>query len=529
MFVINFFRRITYWLRTIMRPFAVIGKMVKRVRIPPWVKYFLEFLLVATVIIVLALLNWWLGIDRYLTGPRYLRRIWLGLIAALVYLAIRLFIFVIGQIPSAEADFPDIDDAVEEGLGALDDARINIRDVPLYLVVGLTPEAEEAFCSSTQVATDVNVRSRRFPVHWFGNEKGIWVTLPGVSALSQQVQLATNAPLEDDAHGDAHSETFAAPPSPAPSGDSGRFATMAGAGGQGGRFETFGAGSAGGGTFATLPGGRAAGQGAPRTAGADRPSVRRLSLDDKELASLRIEYFVKLLRQARYPVCPNNAVLLVLPYEWTTSPGLSMLSDTIKVDMLTLQETLGTKCLCLTVFSGIERSADFSEYVSRLDRAQVERRCGCSFPPLTDLAPRDAEASHTWLMQYFERQIFELYQRKLGDPGNGKLFRLLDRLRKSRSNFARLLNNAFPHEVGSPFYFGGVYFAGIGTVSGVNLPFFDGVLAKLQHDHDEVIGWTDETLAEDQRYRTGAKFVTAAVVCLTIVAALVFLWILSGL
>lgn len=504
-------------------PFQKLQSLfTKKVTITPAVRYGLEALLVLVVFGGMILLNIFFDVGRLIETPRgweSFRPIWLGALFLLIYLAIRLFIFILNQLPSPLEEFPDIDEAFEAGLDALAEARLDLCDTPLFLVVGMTPKAEDSCVHSPLIGKEIRVAGKNLPLHWYGDEKGIWLFTPGVSALTQQALLSAGGAL----------------PSIATAADTGTHGEMATldpgatlAPSDGGRFQTIGAGAqyqtlvpGGGSAFATL----GAAELAPAKSEGYRSPSRRLSLEEKELVERRIAYFVKRLRDERYPVCPINGVLLVLPYQWTTSPGLSQMADCAKVDMASLQTSLGTKALCMTVFDGIEESPEFAEYVQRLDKNQVERRCGCGFPALTNLNVADIDRAHHWIIEYFERQIFELFQKKLGDPGNGKMFRLLDILRKSKANFGRLLHHAFPDDVPEPFYFGGVYFASLAQIGKVHRPFLDGVLAKLLKEHDDVIGWNDQAITEDDGYRRLAYTAMFFIVALTIFNTLLFLWI----
>lgn len=236
-----------------------------------------------------------------------------------------------------------------------------------------------------------------------------------------------------------------------------------------------------------------------------------------------MHFFVRLLREERYPVCPANGILTAVPFYWTTSPGLSQLADTVKIDMHALQQSLGIKGLCLLTFTGIEQFSEFRAYIQRLDRDQVERRCGCGYPSLISPSTEDADRTHAWLVQYFERQVFELFQRKLGDNTNGELFRLLDRFRKSRQNVIRILKNAFPDDVDEPMYLGGVYFSSLSNAGEVHRPFFDGLLARMAREHDDTIGWNDAAIREDRAMLGLSKWILVAAAVFVIVDALLVL------
>ncbi|QDU61526.1 hypothetical protein Pan216_23870 [Planctomycetes bacterium Pan216] len=516
MFLVDLARRMLYAMRSILLPFKFFGKLVKKIKIPPWARYSLELTLVVVVVIGFALLNWALGLEKHLagSGPLVLRKVWLGILALLVYLAIRLFIFIIQQLPGKAQEFPDIDDAIDAGLEALHDARVDLRDSPVYLAIGLQPDQERGLLESPLVSNDVRVVDSDLPVHWMGGDRALWVSLPGVSALSHQVKVASRR----------GGRRATSPPPTAQDTNVGatqgssRFATMAGEG----RFATLGAIDTDEGTD---PG--ASDPVAPEPDKGYR-SAQRISADERELDRQRVEYFVERLRELRYPVCPVNGLMVALPFSWSSSPGLSQLADSAKLDMEVLEQGLGVKCFSIAVFTGIEESEDFTAYVERLAAKEVERRCGCSFPPLVEPERADFDSAHHWLLDYFERQVYKLFRDGLGHPSNGKLFRLLETLRKSRSNFVRILTNAFPQDVADPFYFGGVYFAGMGDVGSVSRPFIDGVIAKVHRESDDVIGWNQDAIARDQRYTRLSRTVIGVVVVLTILCALLILSMVLG-
>lgn len=467
--------------------------------LPSWMKYVLELFTVILLFAVLVLINWALGLQQALRGPTGLREIWLGLIGLLIYLALRLFFFILNQLPTSRAEFPDIQEAFAESLETLAEAGINFRDVPVFLVVGLDPESESDFEQSPLVGQAVRIKSRRFPLHIFGDAQGLWITIPGISALVQQRESPTEKPA-----------TVAVPDEPAvevdlpEDGDAAQFATIGAIGVSG---------------IAGL-------STAVRQAQAMGPRIPvRLSSQARELARRRLEYFMKLLRDARGGVCPLNAVLLMLPFDWIRSPEKCRLADAAGLDLSVIQRTAGVKCLLLTILTEIEASKEFTSYVQRLDKSELERRCGCGYPALTSYSPQDGPSLHRWLGDYFERQIYELYQRNLHDPENGILFRFLDQFRSWKNNFSRLMQYALPNE-GEPLYFGGIYFASLGKVGSATRPFFDGVLAKLRREHDDVVGWNDQAVHADRWYYNSTLMLMALIAALTVIDAVLIVLIL---
>lgn len=528
------FTTITFVVNTIVTPFRILGSWfnkLSKIKIPKWV---LQFLHLTLIIGVLALVVW-LHVYVFKTYELVQNRnpvIKFGfpaLVALLLYAAIRTVLYILRQLPTARVAFPDIEEAVNEGVAALAAAGLNIKDVPLFLAVGFSPQDERAFAESSVVGKDVSLADADLALHWYGDHRGIFVSMSKVSAITAQLALSQQARGGRGGGG----QPVAMPAGAAPD-DGDQFRTqplgaMAGAAGArgDGAFATMGAMNPG--DYSTIAVGN---PGAASTLGAIPEALvianRRLDADDRDLIERRIRFFIERLREVRYPVCNINGIVLAVPYAWTSSPGLAQLSDVVKIDMGTLQETIGAKCLCFTILTGIEQFQDFRTYMSRLDKPQLDRRFGCGFPNPSLYSPvtEDVERTHAWLMQYFERQVFELFQRKLGDPTNGDLFRLLDRIRKARSNFTRVLKQAFPDEVVDPVYLGGVYFASFEPVSGVRLPFFNGVLAKLMQEHDEVVGWTEKSLAEDKQMERLARGFWIASGALVILNALVILYMI---
>ncbi|CAK9081108.1 Type VI secretion system baseplate component TssK1 [Durusdinium trenchii] len=177
-------------LKILLLPFTFIAKGAEAVfsgSLPRWAYIALEVVTVAVVTIVLAAINWYFDLERYLVGPTPLRRVWLGLVALLGYLCVRLMLLVIQLVPRRSQEFPDIAAAVASGLEALNLERINIRETPIFLIVGTNDDSDSAIASSPAIGkTFFGVREDA-SVRWYGNHEGVWITVPGVSAISAQV------------------------------------------------------------------------------------------------------------------------------------------------------------------------------------------------------------------------------------------------------------------------------------------------------------------------------------------------------
>lgn len=157
-------------------------------------RWTLEISLVLVTAGILALLNWKLGLARYLTGPPALRKVWLGLLLILSWLTFRFSLFLWRQLPRRQAEFGDIRNAVQAGCLAAMDARIQIQDSPLFLVIGADELVEQSIAESSFVGDRLQVTDPTLPAHWLGDAEAIWLSIPGISAVSAQTRR-TRTPM----------------------------------------------------------------------------------------------------------------------------------------------------------------------------------------------------------------------------------------------------------------------------------------------------------------------------------------------
>lgn len=398
----------------------------------------LELMIVVVVCLFLGWLNWTLGLDKHLAGPAAFRKVWLGLVALLLYATVRFVMLLCSQLPKHSSQFPDIAKALQAGVDAAFEARISLQDSPLFLVLGADETVEQAMVSSSFVGDRLKVDSPDLPLHWHGDADAIWLTTPGVSSISQQ-----------------HARV---------------------------------------------------------SASRNSASIQaRLTVAEKKEAGQRLQYMAQLIKKLRSPVVPVNGVLLMIPYQWTEDPELSALADTVKLDMASLQEAFGVKCMCLVIMHGIDQSKEFDAYIQSMPANARQRRCGCTLPAFSEYTEADGTELHGWLEGFLRQQIYRFYQADRSRESNGRLFRLLRSFHAVEAGFCRVLNNAFPSDVEEKFYLGGVYLA---ALNGSEKTFFDGVAAKLASDHDECVGWNNGALAGDRKIRRTASTMAGAVVLL---------------
>lgn len=383
-------------------------------------------------------------------GPLSLRGVWLGLLIFLTYSTVRLTQILIRQLSETSARYPDIDLTFEVAQKLLLDNQIDVRDVPLFLVVGATPEVEKSMTESSFVGTDVKIDAADLPVHVFAGQDAIWVTLPGASAVSEQTRRWGEA-LHNPGQGDSHG---------------------------------------------------------------------RMSLAEKEGCHQRLRYALARLRSVRSGVVPVNGVLLYVPVQWLLDSECTRLLDTIKLDMFTIQTELGIQCELVLLFHQIEQRPEFAEWLDSFPESVRQGRFGCTLPQFSVHQAEESVQLHKWLYAFLRQQIFGLFAADISNSRNVALFRLLNLFDGSRDMFVRILSNVFSADVESKLYLGGVYFT---ELSNRRRTFFDGVVARLLKDHDEVIGWSPSTLRRERVLRRAATVASGLTLCVFLLDLYAFL------
>src|SRR5262249_35377134 len=84
-------------------------------------------------------------------------------------------------------EFQDIDDAWSDAVKALDQAGIQVSDLPLFLVFGQPAGGEKTFFEAAQLSLTVSHEpSGDRPLHVYANRDAIFVTCAGASLSGRQ-------------------------------------------------------------------------------------------------------------------------------------------------------------------------------------------------------------------------------------------------------------------------------------------------------------------------------------------------------
>lgn len=437
----------------------------------------------------------------------------LGLLTPwVVYWALRLWLE--GEV----SPFPDIDEAWRGGLQALAAQGIDLREAPLFLILGSSgPEFERALFDASRLETSVKgAPGGRGALAWYATPEGVFLVASQVGCLSKLATEGQRVVLENavvpaleerDADG---------------SGSDDIRGTMVG-------------GAAG----AAAPREPRAGSGPKPRGGADiRGTMRLASAYDedaleagaapvavekkpialaKEEFSLqvkRLEHLGRLMRRARQPLCPVNGILTLVSFpvlQWSSASG-PQVQRALKEDLRAVQRAVEVRCPVTTLVVGLEEETGFRELVRRVGRDNTRNnRFGHGYGVWNPPTAENVQALVAHACGAFEDWVYNLFREKnsLSKPGNARLYALLCKVRRDvQQRLSNVLVAALAPEPekGSaplePLLFSGCYFAGTGGQDD-RQAFVKSVFDKLP-DLQEDLEWTDEALAREQRLRRGA-------------------------
>jgi hypothetical protein len=439
----------------------------------------------------------------------------LVVIPLVVYQALRLWL---------EGDvsrFPDIDYAWKAGLAELTRNGLDLRNIPVFLILGSTGEPQERGLFN---ATRQSFRVREFPkglaaLHWYANPDAIYLCCTGTSQLSKLATLAENLPATADP---APAEQLK--PSPGavqgtmmfggPQASQPSLAATAALGGAGAPGGAGGASPDIHGTMMIRGTMMAAGDIGAMMAALARNELS-LTPQDSVQQQRRLEYVCRLLRRARQPLCPINGVLTVLPYGAIQRGARESaeVERAVRGDLATLRSGLQLRCPVTALVAGLEQESGFCELVRRAgpDRARGQR-FGKGYEVWSPAAPEQLAAVAAHACGAFEDWVYALFREKgaLDNPGNVKLYALLCKVRRTlQERLTSILVGGYAAAADAApatdaMLFGGCYFADTGDADG-RQAFIKGVLDKLP-DQQEELEWTSVALRQEIRCRRLAYF-----------------------
>lgn len=412
--------------------------------------------------------------------------------------------------------YPDIDYAWRAGVEALGQHGLDLRDVPLFLVLGA---ADQAQAKAVFDASHLSLRVREVPqgpaaLHWYANPEGIYIVCTETCSLSRLGQIAHKISEE------AAAQPIAAVARGSRSGGGNIRGTMMM--GEPAEAPTSIAQS---GPLPT-PGPAKFDPAMTMVVASDQPDPgaaqasagrKQVVLNPQEGAEQeqRLAYLCRLIRQARQPLCPINGVLTLLQFGILARgprEGAQM-QAAIKRDLSVMRREFKLRCPVTALVTGLEEESGFRELVRRVGKERsIAQRFGKGYGVWNPPIPEQLEAVCAHACGSFEDWIYSLFREQgaLSKPGNTKLYGLLCKIRRNvQSRLANVLVGAYAAETdkegaeGGGFLFSGCYFAATGDTED-RQAFVKATFEKLVAEQEE-LQWTDEAIREDQRYRRMAE------------------------
>lgn len=512
----QFFDILLYPLKALLEPRKLLAapRQILRLSLPAGIATFVAvFLIVCVITVCVVALRldksrvdfapWWSGLPVIV--------LLVILIPIFTYFGVRLWLE--GELSA----FDDIDRAWAAGISELERNGLDLRQVPLFLVLGSEGEQrEQALFAAARLSLTVgNFPPGPGPLHWYANADGVYLVCSRVGCLSRLVALAHGAPpavsagaqaaadagpggggrniamtmMVSDPTADSAAESgpqapaAVAPPPPPPS-----YGDIRG---------TMFVGSADAREMI----------GAAKPAGGHRFSG--LQRDEIETQSRRLDHLCRLIQKARRPLSPLNGVLTLLPLDLILADRTAgvQIKESVRTDATILVKRLKVRCPVTALVLGLEDEPGFHELIGRVGRERAaQQRFGKGFGVWDPPTSEEMGALCQNACGAFEDWVYHLFRERdsLAKPGNRALYSLLCKIRRDvEPSLDKVLVEGFtydPDEEGASeaLLFSGCYFAAAGDTED-RQAFVKQVFDKLPELQEE-LEWTEDALREDRWY-----------------------------
>ena len=512
---------------------GAIVPMFARPTAPAGLARFLHFVLVAAMAVGLYFAQPYLPITRNIQhGPLWFRPFWLTALFLLAYSLAWSAAWLWGLLAPQQAstEFPDLDNAWQEILAALEKAGIGIADTPLFFVFGEFPAGFEALFRALPNGLVVAGGSASgSPIRAFANRDGIYLTVLGASLLGYQSWIGESTGNEGAGEG----------------GDS--VSRSVGVGASIGIDQSVGI-SIGGSVVGSVGVGgplneiqriirRARDENRPlndeekrrvrelssggggtthKPAGPSAPATNSVLQNARLVAeaTARLQYVCNLVAGVRWPLCGANGAILAVPITASDrDDGAQQWGLVAREDLIQTQAALRLHFPIYAIIGGAESLPGGVTFFERFAADRGTQRLGKGFPLNPDVSPskigHEIEKTTTWtfgsLLPYW---VFKLMRAEGGanteTRENAALVRFLIELRRRASRLANLMSRAIAFREDQVPAFGGCYLAVCLSADPTDVKFAKEFFRKVESSQGSV-AWTEEAYAEDAAYRSTTR------------------------
>jgi hypothetical protein len=482
------------------------------------VRWAIHIIVVAAILVGLYFLNQWLNIPRYLSGhPDLLRYNWLPLAFVISYVLCWLgwWLWKLLATEDEHAEFADITQAWDDALAALEKEGFDLRELPLFLVVGRTESGLEPLFQASKLQLKVKHAPRAdAPLHVYASPEAVFVTCEGASLLGRQggFLIGSSAGASANPGAAIFDEDDPLNKTNAPINAGGAVPEL----------------------MAIRD--RALKQGRSLTAEEQRRMRALLRKDQLQQSPIRnpeevatqaerFEHLCRLIVRDRAPYVPINGILVLLPFAATDSDQDALdTGATCEQDLEVIHRILQIHTPTLALVCDLETAPGFAEFISCFQDKQRHQRVGHRSPLVPDLdtwagrgddqtkargAMLDGLAQwvfssvvSSWVSKHFRMETPGRDDVTTATEANSQLFLFMNEMRERRRRLGRLLARGFVLESHAPLWFGGCYVAGTGPDPETQQGFVAGVFRRLiEEEKKGLVSWSAEALADEAGYR----------------------------
>lgn len=507
---------------------------------PKWLKAFVHVLILAMILAGLFFLNEnpWVQRNLLTKASVRLQQIYLPLLFIVLYVLTWLGYWLYKLLSQEEAgDYPDIDAAWAAAAAELRQAGFPIDRLPLYLVVGRPAAGEDALFVASALPLTVRAPSQlvQSPLRVYAGPQAAFVTCSGASAWGSHAAMLNGEIVSAEAgfQGGAKPEEAQK--------------TLGAAGAQ-----VEGLSDVEMAEMRQLLADQADRELSPDERGRLRElfeqsnrasSHKRKSLpaDLKAEGPKRLAYLCRLIRRDRYPWCPVNGALALVPWQALESDeACKEAIDVLNHDLAVARDVLRLRFVTYVGVCDVEAAPGFAEFRRAFTANQLKNRIGQRLPVLPDVpvdkVPDLMDRAADWIRSNVVRSWVVRHLRIDWPPddrkthsfvpvANRKLFHFLHDVHVRGPRLGRLLGRGLPADgrgdadpVESSPLVGGCYLIATGRTPN-DQAFVPGVFQRVL-ESENTIRWSQRAFAEDARFRRMAMtgYVVIVLVLLSLAA-----------
>lgn len=411
--------------------------------------------------------------------------------------------------------YPDLEDAWQTGVDELERQRIDLRQLPLFLVLGCQNEVQAAnvFEGSGMEFVVKGLPQGTAPIHWYVTRDAGYIvcTEAGATSLLSRVaktQLGKPAAMASGPTVAARkpnlSQTMVAR-------DDDDAPASAGTTSPPQNFNIRGT--------MEVTNFRDTQTGPITNNPAAQPAEPKIIVDraERERELSRLEFLCRRILRGRKPYCPVNGVLVLLPYKVLESPsGAGEMTVAVGSDLRITTRAFKLRYPVVALVVGLEEERGFQELVRRVGHTQASgQRFGHKYDVWKPPIPEQMEALCAHACGAFEDWAYSLFRKDDAikkATGNKELYSLLCKIRgRVQIHLEKVLVEGFGFDPDRetqygdvPVLFGGCYFSATGDQE-ARRAFTGGVVRDKLSDHINDVEWTPPAIAQDQRHHAWAR------------------------